>query len=223
MRTLAVLPVKSLDAAKGRLAAQLEPSPRAELAQAMLADVLAALARSAELEGVAVVTAEARAASAAGAAGAEVVSDTAQAGQSPAALLGIEHAWRAGYERVLLVPGDTPLLVPGDVDGLLRRSAAAELGVVIVADRHGTGTNALLLSPPRAIAPSFGPGSLARHVAAARAARAAHALEQVENLEHDVDTPEDLAALVARLRERDTATAAHTRATAALEAAPTEA
>lgn len=219
MRTLAVLPVKSFTAAKGRLADRLGADERAEFAEAMLGDVLDALASARELEGVAVVTAEPRAAPAAVAAGAAVIADREQAGQSPAAVLGVAHALRDAAERVLLVPGDTPLLCSGDVDELLRRSARAGTGATIVPDRHGTGTNALLLTPADAIAPSFGPGSCARHLAAADAAAVSHAVERVAGLEHDVDTPEDLAALADRLSRADPAVAPRTRATTALSVA----
>ena len=219
MRTLAVLPVKTFTAAKGRLADRLGAGGRAELAEAMLGDVLDALAAAHELDGVAVVTAEPRAAAAALAAGAMVVADREQAGQSAAAVLGVAHALRDAADRVLLVPGDTPLLCSGDIDDLVRRSTAAGTGVAIVPDRHGTGTNALLLAPADAIAPSFGPGSCARHLGAAEAAAVSHAVERVAGLEHDVDTPEDMAALAARLHRADPAIARRTRATAALAAA----
>ena len=76
-----------------------------------------------------------------------------------------------------------------------------EAAVAIVPDRHGTGTNALLLAPPDAIAPSFGPGSFERHVAAARDAGVAYAVERVPTLMFDVDTPDDLADLSGVLDE----------------------
>ena len=69
-----------------------------------------------------------------------------------------------------------------------------EIAVAIVPDRHGTGTNALAIAPPDAFAPSFGPGSLERHVSAARDAGLVHRVEPVPSLALDVDTPEDLAA-----------------------------
>jgi len=216
MRTLAVLPVKGFFAAKGRLAARLEPEQRAELAEAMLGDVLDALVGATEIEAVLVVTAEPRAAAVADAAGAAVIADTEQAGQSPAAALGVAEALRAGCERALLVPGDTPLVTPDDVDDLLCRSTSGLPSVGIVPDRHGTGTNALLLCPADAIAPSFGPYSRARHVAAAEHAAIAPSLEPVPSLEHDIDTPEDLAALAARLQDGDPRISPRTRATTAL-------
>jgi 2-phospho-L-lactate guanylyltransferase len=70
---------------------------------------------------------------------------------------------------------------------------------VIVADRHGTGTNALRLTPPDAIAPAFGPGSFARHAALGAAAGATVRVAQAPSLELDVDTPGDLDALRAAL------------------------
>ncbi len=65
--------------------------------------------------------------------------------------------------------------------------------VVIVPDRHGTGTNALLLTPPDAIEPAFGPGSFARHRELAGTAGVA----ELPSLTLDIDTPEDLATLLA--------------------------
>ena len=123
------------------------------------------------LGGIVVVTNEPGAIAPALAAGADVVPDEQDAGQSPAAAAGVARAWERGAERVLLVPGDCPALEPAEVEELLAERVEAP-AVTIVSDRHGTGTNALLLAPPRAIAPAFGEGSFARHSAAAEAAGA---------------------------------------------------
>ena len=203
MRTLAVVPVKTFDIAKQRLARALARGSRESLAQAMFADVLGALRRAERVERVAVVTADATADSLSRGL-ATVLRDHAQAGQSAAALIGIQHALSAGFERVLLVPGDTPLIDERDVDALLDRTAASRLAVGIVADRHGTGTNALVLAPPDALEPSFGPGSLARHTEAADAAGLSYRVEDAPSLAHDVDTPEDLEALSIVLSETRT-------------------
>src|SRR3954454_23976710 len=154
MRTVAILPVKRFGRAKSRLGAAFPDRPA--LAAAMVGDVLEALARVEALQGMIVVTAEPDAADAAQAAGARVVHDPAEAGQSAAAALGIAHA---DADRVLLVPGDCPALDPEEVEALL----AHREPVVIVPDRHGTGTNALVLTPPDALTPAFGEGSFARH------------------------------------------------------------
>ena len=194
MRTLAIVPVKKLDAAKQRLAALLGAGAREALAQAMFTDVLASLRRVERLARVAVVTGDATAMAAAQGEGVTVLDDPAPAGQSAAVAIGIRHALARGYERVLCVPGDTPLLDPAEVDALLALTTP-EPGVTIVADRHGEGTNALAIVPPGAFEPSFGPDSLARHIAAAEAAALPCRIHACASLEHDVDTPEDLAEL----------------------------
>jgi 2-phospho-L-lactate/phosphoenolpyruvate guanylyltransferase len=198
MSTIAILPVKSFGAAKQRLAGALGAGSRQALAQAMFSDVLASLRRVPGLDAVAVVTADRVAESAALGERVHVLRDAEQAGQSHAALIGIRYALDVGFGRVLLVPGDTPLLDPAEVADLLERSPA----VAIVPDRHGRGTNALLLSPPDVFEPSFGPESLARHTSAAKAASIAYSVERVPTLALDVDTPEDLSALAAALEGR---------------------
>jgi 2-phospho-L-lactate guanylyltransferase len=194
MRTLAILPVKRFELAKTRLAEQLAPPQRRSLAQAMVSDVLDALLSSALLEAVVVVTNEPAVAAFAAERGAQVLGDPAEAGQSAATLLGIEHALAAGYERVLLVPGDCPSLDGQALHELLGRPMAAP-AVTIVSDRAGSGTNALLLAPPDAIEPGFGPGSFARHRERCELAHAHWHSEPLPGLLLDIDTPEDLAVL----------------------------
>jgi 2-phospho-L-lactate guanylyltransferase len=203
MRTVAVLPVKSFGRAKQRL----RPTgvDRAELAAAMVGDVLEALGAVRGLDGIVVVSAEdlpkagieevAQGRSAA----VELVHDPLEIGQSSAAAHGVRAAVARGAQRVLLVPGDCPALDPAEVDALLSSAAA---GVVIVPDRHGSGTNALLIDPPGALTPAFGPGSFARHAALAHAGGATVRVGRLPSLELDVDTPGDLAALRAALAAR---------------------
>jgi 2-phospho-L-lactate/phosphoenolpyruvate guanylyltransferase len=201
MRTIAILPVKSFGAAKQRLSETLAGGARQALAQAMFADVLTSLRHVERLDAIAVVTADHTAESAAAASGALVLSDAEESGQSPAAAIGLEHALQAGFDRALLVAGDTPLLDAAELDALLDRAEREELGLVVVPDRHGSGTNALLLSPPDAIEPSFGPGSRERHEQAAIDAGVSCSVEPLPSLVLDVDTPDDLSALDDRLQE----------------------
>jgi 2-phospho-L-lactate/phosphoenolpyruvate guanylyltransferase len=202
MSTVAILPVKSFGSAKQRLSPALAAGSRQALAQAMFLDVLASLRRVPGIDSVVVVTADRVAESAALGERVLVLRDTEQAGQSAAAAIGIDYAQAQRFERVLLVPGDTPLLDPGEVATLLRSALERGLGAVIVPDRHGEGTNALVLSPPDAIAPAFGAGSLERHSAAAASAGVTYAVEQVPTLALDVDTGQDLELLTATLETR---------------------
>jgi 2-phospho-L-lactate guanylyltransferase len=202
MRTLAILPIKSFGAAKQRLSGLLGSGSREALAQAMFLDVLASLRRVPGIDAVAVVTGNPEAEMAARRGGVHLLFDIEEAGQSVAAAIGIRHGLELAFERVLLVPGDTPLIEPGEIASMLERAEREGTETVIVPDRHGTGTNALLLAPPEAIRPSFGPDSLERHCEAAARAGLNHRVEAVPSLLLDVDTPDDLSELSETLDER---------------------
>jgi 2-phospho-L-lactate guanylyltransferase len=188
-----VLPVKTFTVAKSRLSGGLSSDERQVLAQAMFRDVLLALARTKSVERVLVVTPDDSARRIAREHGADVIIDE-QLGHNQAARKGVEEAVRAGAARALLVPGDCPALDPGEVDELLSRPVP-EPSALIVPDRHGTGTNALVLTPPTALEPSFGPDSCRRHLEHARRSGLHGEVAHVATLALDVDTGEDLRAL----------------------------
>ncbi len=199
MRTAAILPVKRFSRAKQRLGQTVADPLRVDLARAMVGDVLSALRDCAAIERTIVVTSEEAVAAAASYQGGLVVQDTAEEGQSAAVARGIQRAVAEGFERVLCIPGDCPALDPVEVVALLQDEPGGTAEVVIVPDRHGTGTNGLLLTPPGAISPSFGPGSCERHRRLAQAAGAVCRVERVPSLLLDIDTGEDLAVLRERL------------------------
>jgi 2-phospho-L-lactate guanylyltransferase len=200
MPTVAVLPVKTFTEAKRRLRGGLSPGERRALAEAMFCDVLIALRRAAAVDSVIVVSADHGAQRIAGGYGAQALAD-AEHGHNVAARHGIEAAIAAGADRVVLLPGDCPALDPHELDELLARPVP-ERAALIVPDRHGTGTNALVLTPPDVMAPSFGPGSCERHLANARTGEIHGEVAHVASLALDVDTAEDLRALESALGQR---------------------
>ncbi|MDX6590557.1 MAG: 2-phospho-L-lactate/phosphoenolpyruvate guanylyltransferase [Solirubrobacterales bacterium] len=200
MNATAVLPVKRFEAAKQRLATGIDEQRRRQLVEAMVADVLEAIGRARTIERTIVVTGDPIAQELAAEAGAEVVPDPADTGHVEAAQAGIARAEAEGARCVVLLPGDCPLLDPRELDRLL--TGVPDQFVGIVPDRHGPGTNALVLSPPDAIVPSFGEGSCARHVAAARQAGIPFEVEKLATLGLDLDTPADIIALTRQLTAR---------------------
>lgn len=208
MTTLAILPIKSFDEAKQRLSAELDPTPRRALVEAMFSDALVALRRAKLVDQVLVVSSDHVAQRIAGGYDAMVLEDE-DVGHNDATARGAARALELGVDRVLMIPGDCPLMDPIELDSLLSRVVAAP-SVLIVPDRHGTGTNALVLTPPDAMAPAFGPGSHERHRQNATAAGISVETVEVGSLALDVDTPEDLAAVEATL-EQTRGGAAHTR------------
>ncbi|MBS1677798.1 MAG: 2-phospho-L-lactate guanylyltransferase [Actinobacteria bacterium] len=200
MRATAVVPVKRFALAKSRLGPGVEATRKPELVAAMVGDVLEAIGRARMVERTIVVSQEPLAAELAAAAGAELVSDFDDASHSAAAMTGARAAAATGARCVALLPGDCPLLDPRELDRMLTGVPDPYVGVI--PDRHGTGTNALVLAPPDAIEPSFGEGSKERHVAAARAAGIPYGVEELASLGLDLDTPADIVALTMRV-ERD--------------------
>jgi 2-phospho-L-lactate/phosphoenolpyruvate guanylyltransferase len=190
-RTIAVLPVKRFGTAKQRLGEGLAEGTRRALAEAMVTDVLIALRRAAEVDEVLVVTGESAAGAIAAGYDADVVDDPADEGHDAAALRGVRAALERGAGRVVLVPGDCPAVDPTELDALLA-GAGDGPEVLVVPDRHGTGTNALVLTPPDVMAPAFGPDSRARHERLATEAGAAVRVVEVASLGLDVDTLADL-------------------------------
>jgi 2-phospho-L-lactate guanylyltransferase len=192
LHTTAVIPVKGLTSANRRLEASLAAKDRQRLAEAMFLDAIAKLPRSRCLDDLLVVTADPSVERQARWHGHRVLVQESDEGHSQAASAGARAAMAEGAERVAMLPVDCPQLDTEELDAHLGHSPRAAL---IVPDRHGTGTNALVLSPPDAFAPAFGPDSCAKHVTRARAAGISFALEEIGSLANDLDTPEDLVLL----------------------------
>ena len=167
MQATVILPVKRFGDAKQRLLTALDRPQRAALVKAMLTDVLVGATDARNAERVIVVTSEGRAERLAlsharrTATPIEVFEEPGDRGHPEAATLGIVRAKALGASCVALLAGDCPLLDADELDAALERMRPGRIAVV--PDRHGTGTNALLMSPPDAIGPAFGPGSCARH------------------------------------------------------------
>jgi 2-phospho-L-lactate guanylyltransferase len=177
-------------AAKTRLSAVLGPSARADLAVAMLDDVLAA-ASTVTFARRLVVTESELVRGVARSAGAESLHVEAS-GTNDAAVAALLEAARAGAARALLLAADLPYLVASDLELLL----AEDAHVVIAPDRHRRGTNALLLAPPSVISPAFGTDSFNAHRERASRAGAEASIVTTRGLATDVDEPEDLRLLL---------------------------
>ncbi len=191
MKTTAVIPIKRLDFAHERLSPSLDRAQRRRLAEAMLLDLLGKIRRCATIDDLLIVTSDDHVARQARWLGHTTLEQESDPGHSQAAAAGARAALEGGAERAVMLPVDCPLFDPAELDAHLGRTPRT----LIVPDRHGTGTNALVLCPPDAFEPGFGPDSRARHVARARAAEVSFSLEPIESLALDLDTPEDMTAL----------------------------
>ncbi len=188
----AVVPVKPFAVAKRRLAPVLNAAARANLAQAMLEDVLDALSRaSAHLGGIAVVTPDSHAGALAKARGAIVISDDGGGDLNAAIRLGVDYVVAHGGAGVVVVPSDLPQLAPADIAQAADAISAAGSLAVLGASDDG-GTNLLACRPAGAIPLCFGPESFARHCDAAQAQGLTLTVLPAGKLGLDIDRPENL-------------------------------
>lgn len=186
-----VIPVKAFAAAKTRLSPWLTPDARAGLAEAMCGDVFAAVAEVREIDRILVVSNEPRALAWANERGWESLKEHQQISESASVDMACRHCAEQGVRTVLRLPADIPLVCSSDIEALFSALSDSP-GCVIVPSRDGTGTNALLRSPPAAFESHFGRGSFAAHIAAARAADLPVTVVRNSNIELDVDEPADL-------------------------------
>lgn len=193
MRLWAVIPVKELDRAKERLASVLPPSQRQALMLAMLEDVLAALAASPGIAGIAVVTVDPAARRLALDYKARVVELGAREGHTGAVAAAAQLLAEEGEPGMLTVPGDIPLLTSAEIAQLLavHRPAPA---FTIAPSRDERGSNAIICSPPTAVPLRFGEDSFFPHLRAAETCGIRPTVLHLPGIALDVDTPEDLAA-----------------------------
>lgn len=201
--TWAIVPVKALGEAKQRLSGVLPLELRRRLMRVMLQDVLATLRQVEVLDPVLVVTPDADVAELARRCGARVMREEHGRGHSAAAMAGFAYAAGNGAAQALTLPADAPCVTRSEVYSLLGAASPAGGPRVVLAPSHDRdGTNAVLVAPPDAFAPQFGPGSFARHLAEAEAMQLECRVVELAGLGMDIDEPRDLLALIAR-KERD--------------------
>jgi 2-phospho-L-lactate/phosphoenolpyruvate guanylyltransferase len=190
-RVVAVVPVGHLERAKSRLGEVLDAEERRDLVIGLLERTLAATLGTPGIAATIVVTPDDEVASLAGAAGARVIRQ-ADRGLNHGLAEARSAAIEDGATALLVLPADLPSVSPAAVSDLLGVLEKAPPPLVaIVPDRHGRGTNSLLLAPPDVIDFAFGGDSRVAH----RHAAAAASTEVVEldgPLSLDIDTPEDL-------------------------------
>ena len=190
-RVAAVIPVGSLERAKSRLGANLDAEERRDLVLGLFDGTLAATAATAGIWRTFVVSPDEEVLELAGSRGATVVRQVDR-GLNRGLDEAREGARRAGATALLVLPADLPRVSPAAISEVLAvLDDEAPPLVAIVPDRHGRGTNALLLAPPDVIGFAFGGDSRAAHRHAAGAA-GARLVELDSPLTLDLDTPDDL-------------------------------
>lgn len=190
-----LLPVKDLRVAKQRLAAALSQDERTELAQSMFADTVRALQRVKLADAIFLVTNYEPAIEIAAQNDWHVLREEQQLSESASVDFASRVCGERGITHLLRLPLDVPLVRGDDVDELLAVESRAP-SVVMVPSRDGTGTNAILRTPPTLFTSHFGPDSFAKHRREAEILGAQIILRRNARLEMDVDDESDLRVLL---------------------------
>jgi 2-phospho-L-lactate guanylyltransferase len=191
MNVWAIVPVKPLSRAKSRLADALVSEQRETLATCLLARTVKLLQPLPQIQGVLVISRDMKALSMVRDLGAQTVQESGTP-ELNNALYRATQALRAwGADAALVVPADLPLLSAQDIEEVVHLGRYHN-SVVIAPDRHGQGTNLLLVRPPGVIPYSFGEDSFARHQAFAHEAGSTVLVYHSQRVSLDLDTPDDL-------------------------------
>lgn len=192
MTLWAIVPVKPLRRGKSRLSGLLSEDQRTQLNEELLAHTLKILQSVPEIEQTLVISRD----PAALALARNHCARTVREEGTPQLNLALKRAtlFAKTYvtRGVLILPMDLPLMTPDDISTLVYRSLGIDPVVVINPDRHGQGTNALLVCPAGQIEYQFGPGSFQLHCELAKKSGARLEICDQPNLALDVDFPEDL-------------------------------
>lgn len=189
-----LIPVKNLRKAKQRLAAVLDQPARTALAQAMIHDVLEAVAGCQRRPEVCVVTNDNFASDLARHFNFQIIRDIAEASETAAIEMATRVCESRGAEQTLVIPGDIPLIASNEVEQIF--AAAPEHGSLLVPAADRRGTNAALRRPANLFPLRFGNDSFSPHLNAARRTGLPCVVLSLPGIAADVDNPLDLQQLI---------------------------
>jgi 2-phospho-L-lactate guanylyltransferase len=186
-----LIPIKNLTNAKQRLSLVLDQPERTALAQAMLWDVVNAVAAS--NTDVSLVTSDPYALELAADFHFEVIADIFNPGETGAIEMASQICESRGMNSTLVIPADIPLIKTEEINQVL--AAAPEQGSVLVPASDGRGSNAILRRPASLFPLRFGNDSFQPHLTAARATGLPCTVLSFAGIGLDIDNPLDLTEL----------------------------
>ena len=189
MKIWAIIPVKSLQQTKGRLAGVLTPQARSELTLGLFTRLLNVLQDVFLLEGCIVVTGDADIGAVARRNGCLVLTEQPPVGLNTAVQQGIHFAQAQGATHAVIIPSDLPLVEASDIYQFIEGFEDADL--VLCSDEQEEGTNMLGLRLLTPFQFSYGNRSFYQHQLQGNRQRLRTALIINPRLQFDLDTEAD--------------------------------
>lgn len=193
-----LIPVKEFRHSKERLSSHYTQDERTGLARTLCEDTFHVVAQVRGIDRVYVVSTEYHALTLARQLNWAIVNETEQISESQSVDAASRHCAKQGVRALLRLPIDIPLVTADDIESIFA-ALEPEPSAVIVPSLDGTGTNALLRSPPDLFASHFGPNSFALHLEEAERAGAKIRIIRNERIALDVDEAKDLRAVAGRV------------------------
>ena len=188
----ALIPVKSLDEAKSRLAPYLTRPQRVALVLDMLHHVVCVLCKSDVLTNINIVSADERILTLARTWGITALGEE-QMGHNPALTAAATQLRATGTDALLTISADLPHLRPQHIQDMTEQSKAHP--IVLAASQDHTGTNAILVRPPLAVPYVFGINSYQHYQQEARQRGLSTTTYISPGTARDIDTIDDIAAM----------------------------
>ncbi|MCR9259123.1 MAG: 2-phospho-L-lactate guanylyltransferase [Pseudomonadaceae bacterium] len=189
----AIVPIKTFERAKQRLANVLSEEERRALMLAMARDVLTCLTKCNQLSGILIVSRTPEADALAQSFGTERYAESPTANLAQALEQATQHLIdHFNANGVVIVPADVPGIDAQELDQLLSNNKT----VTILPDAENIGTNGLISKPPMCLPYIFDGQSFKPHVDAAFERGITPIIVPATKFALDIDTPKDLVAVL---------------------------
>jgi 2-phospho-L-lactate guanylyltransferase len=197
----AIVPIKTFERAKQRLANVLSEEERRSLMLAMARDVLTSLSKSSKLTGILIVSRAAEADALAQAFATERFAESPDSNLPEALEQATQHLIaNFGATGIFVVPADVPGICANEVDDVLSRHDV----ITILPDHEHVGTNGLVCSPPLVMPYVFDGKSFKPHVDTAFKLGITPSIVPSSSFALDIDTPDDLRSFYAQSPQSQT-------------------
>lgn len=195
MNLWTIIPAKSLQQTKSRLANILSPEERSRLTQSLLTRTLQLLAETAVPTQIVVVSRDAQVAEIAHRWQAHWVAEPQGSGLNGAVASGSAFALAQNASHLFVLPSDLPFLNRAELTTLLTQveTAASQPTIILCSDEKQEGTNALILPAAVPFRFSYGRYSFQYHQQEAMRLGLACQIVQLPGIQFDIDTEEDYA------------------------------
>lgn len=186
-----IVPFKNFKSAKTRMRKDLSSQETEKIVEKMLIHVLQEVSKSQMSDENFIITNDKKAIRIASSFGIKIIEEEKQLSESVSIDFASKILKEKGATSVLRIPGDLPLLSFKDIDYIFKKAKEYN-SCIVVPSKSGSGTNAMLRTPPDIIQSFFGENSLQRHIKEFEDKKVQYKILENENIGLDIDCLNDL-------------------------------